>query len=396
MKKSIQIRIIYMVTVFATMILTGCTEPKLFSTYQKVMFPVTRVSESSVKTIEFLNNSNKSVQHILSVEFYAGSNDVGHYQVKEVRVGTEVADLKDIFVPPMGVLSVDVTYTPLDLITTEAGYAGWVTSSSDKGRMEDFPQAISIMGNIMKGANKDASAEETEDYRPAIHRAVLVVTYDSPAEGYSEVEFIGGAIPGPNGEMSAAPMGGLQRTECVVGGTQACFNGSFSIHLPSIMSSGPMEVPLTSPVPITVDGSTSEMNMDLFPPVLIVIKGNGPGEPLEGKPVDAISIIISGTEGAVGKGTFDGSNLTLSGIGFRIRMDLKEITEDMITPKLNMMVDFNVTELDVFTEEPFDGENIVFGVDTTLSEAPSGNGLVDPFLGGAQVIVRFNGKLELP
>jgi len=162
------------------------------------------------------------------------------------------------------------------------------------------------------------------------------------------------------------------------------------------MSGGALEVPMNGAIPFKFDAGSAELNMDEFPPVLIVVKGNGPGEPLEGKPVDAITIIISGTPEIISNGSFDGSSLSMSEIAFRIRVLLGEKTYEDITPSLATAVDFNITGLEIATDEPFDGSKIIFGVETTLSEAPSGNSLFDTFLGGARVVVKFTGMLELP
>lgn len=425
------------VAVCALFVLAACTEPGLFSSYSKVVYPVTRVTDSSTKTVQLLNESTEGIQHVLGVHYYSNSNGAGHFTITDVRVNTQSVNKTNIFIPPMGVLEIDIVYAPLNLVTTEAAYFGWVTTPDMKGDLEDFGYvppfekkaqmkgAVFFMSDVIvegdadddvaedKKLDEDQGKEENTDkelgldeeddfgeddltgHRPAIHRAVLEVVYDKPAEGYSHTELVGGAIPGVYGEESANPPGGTARTECVVGGTTACFSGDFSIELPGLMN-GAIEVQMTGAIPIEIDGSTAKMDMDQFPPILIVVKGNGPGEPLEGKPVEAISIVISGTVGAEGDGSFDGGNLELSKVGFRIRMDLKEISEEDLSQKLSTMVDFDIEGLDIFTEEPFDGEKMRFGVDTVLSSAPSGNGLIDPFLGGAKVIVRFSGKLTLP
>lgn len=443
-------RYVFKIALFLLLlVIASCSEGGLFSGYRKEAFPTTRVTGSNTKTIQILNESETDVQHILSIAFYANSNENGHFQVSEVRVGTEKVGQKDVFIPPMGVLNLDLAYAPLNLETTEATYGGWTTTSEDRGekvKIEDVAEdvaevkgAVSMMAGLIRskdskdneddtsaeddegstegvegGASEedeDSAAENTTDeeqetndeprttideYEPAIHRAMLIVAYDNPQAGYVHVELVGGAVPGPNGEVTAIPMGGAGEGECVAQGTTACFTGTFSIDLPGLMTGGAVEVPMNGPVPFTVENGAAELNMDEFPPVLLALKGNGPGEPLEGKPVDAVSIVISGTPECIATGSFDGRNLSLAGVGFRIRVLLGEITYDDINPGLVSAVDFNIEDLEIITDEPFDGSKIIFGVEATLSENPSGNGLFDAFLGGVRVVVKFTGMLELP
>jgi hypothetical protein len=353
----------------------SCTEGGLFTGYRKEVFPVTPVTESSSKTVQILNDSATSVQHVTAMAFHAASNKEGHFQITEVRSGEEKVGQKDIFVPPMGVLNVTITYAPLNIETTEADFGGWVTRRDDRGYV-------------------DAGGDASED--AAIHRTMLTVAYDNPRAGYVYIELVGGAEPGPNGETSAVGTGGTSGDQCSAGDSTTCFRGTFSIDFPGLMSGGAIEVPMHGAIPFRFEDGAAELNMDEFPPVLIALKGNGPGEPLEGKPVDAISVIISGKPETVAKGSFDGRTLALSDVMFRIRVQLGELTYEDITPGLATAVDFNLEGLEVATEEPFDGGKIIFGVETTLSSSPSGNGLFDSFLGGARVIVKFSGALELP
>jgi hypothetical protein len=296
----------------------------------------------------------------------------------------------------MGVLNLELAYAPLDIETTEAHFNGWTTTSEDRGwvessgEVEDKARPKGALSYMMK------MAEDDEVEESAIHRAMLVVAYDKPGEGYDHIELVGGAIPGPNGEETAVGMGSGGDGDCEASGDRACFRGTFAIDMPGLMSGGALEVPMSGPLPLTIAGGAAEINMDEFPPVLIVVKGNGPGEPLEGKPVDSISIVISGTKETKATGSFDGRVLTLSETSFRIRVLLGEITQEDINPGLAAAVDFDLGGLEVTTDQPFDGSKIIFGVETTLSATPSGNDLFDSFLGGARVIVKFTGMLELP
>jgi len=423
----------------------GCSEMQSFSTYRKETYSATRVTGNRVKTVQILNESETDVQHIMSVGFWANSNEHGHFQVSRVSVGSEQVGQKDIFVPPMGVLNVEITYAPLSLETTEATFNGWLTTADDRfdpvtidenfsGGVESSKatkragtrSAVVSMSQVMNAkASSDeemdlpseSDDEESEDgdevdedveldesapastvmeYEPAIHRAMLIVAFDKPRGGYSNIELVGGAVPGPNGEETAVGMGGLSGGDCVASGTTMCFTGTFSIDLPGVMSGGAVEVPMAAPLSFELDGSALKLDMNEFPPVLILLKGNGPGEPLEGQPIEELSIVISGSPDVTGVGTFDGSVLSMTEVGFRIRVVMGGITYEEITPGLGAAVDFTIDNLEAITDEPFDGSKIIFGFETTLSQSPSGNGLFDAILGGIRVVVKFSGMLDLP
>lgn len=388
MKKWLKIGICLIVPVLA-----GCSAKMLFSSWNRETFPTTRVSQSSTKTLQVLNESPTEIQHVMSMAYYTNSNKEGHFQITDIRVGTEPAGQKDIFIPPLGVLNIGITYAPLNLETSEAEYAGWITTSEDRAEPVTIEKEEPV--EAMKEMIGTKALGDAKEYEPAIHRSVLMIAYDGPEEGYVSFELVGTAIPGPNGEETAIPVG-QGAGECDVGGNRACFIGTFSIDLPGLMSGGALEVPMNGPLPLTIDGGAAELDMNEFPPIIIPLKGNGPGEALEGKPVDAVTIIISGTPDTVTKGSFDGANLILSDVSFRVRVDLGELTYDDITPGLATAVDFNIPGLEITTDQPFDGANISFGVETTLSSNPSGNGLFDSFLANAKVVVKFMGKLELP
>ncbi len=423
----------------------GCSEMQSFSNYRKETYSATRVTGNRVKTVQILNESETDVQHIMSVGFWANSNEQGHFQVTKVSVGSEQVGQKDIFVPPMGVLNLEITYAPLNLDTTEATFNGWLTTADDRfdpivldesfsGGIESSKiakragtrSAVVSMSQVMNAKastdeeidmSSEADDEESEgieeveetveldesipaptimEYEPAIHRAMLIVAFDKPRGGYSNIELVGGAVPGPNGEETAVGMGGLSGGDCEASGTTMCFTGTFSIDLPGVMTGGAAEVPMAAPISFELDETSLKLDMNEFPPVLIALKGNGPGEPLEGQPIDELSIIISGSPDVVGVGTFDGSVLSMTEVGFRIRVVMGGITYEEITPGLAAAVDFTIDNLEAVTDEPFDGSKIIFGFETTLSQNPSGNGLFDSFLGGIRVVVKFSGMLDLP
>lgn len=397
MRVSSKIAILVLLASFA-----GCSNARLFSGYQRENFDLTRVTESKNKTIQIVNDSPTAIQHIQGISFYSNSNEAGHFQVIETKVGATVVGQQDIFVPPMSDLKIKVTYAPLDLDTTPAGFAGWVTRPTDRWEAVDLNSFdVPASGEETKSKNAvnvmtKLAGKEAYYYKPAIHRAMLLVIYDKPSEGYLSIELVGGAVPGPNSEVTAVPLGGSGGENCVAGGKTACFTGSMSIDLPGLMKGGAVEVPMQGSIPFEIDGSSMKLVMDQFPPVLMALEGNGPGEPLEGKPIDAISIIISGVTGTEAFGSFDGQSIQLSEAIFRVRVLLGKVDYADIGPGLAAAVDFNIDPLEITTDEPFDGSKIVFGMETTLSDSPSGNGLFDAFLGSARVVVKFKGMLELP
>lgn len=396
--------IYYIICLFVVLLTASCTPDPLFTEYTKEVFNLTKVTESDVRTIKILNESNEEIQHIVSMAFHAESNKNGHFQIQGVDVGTSRVGLKDLYIPPMGILKLNISYAPLNLETSEESFGGWITKEDDKGIVEVSDNGDIIVRSSLLESSTDimsALGGEVEDqtllgYEPAIHRAMLIIGYDRPREGYIYIELIGSAIPSPDGEISAiAPGSAVGGSDCMAEGTTACFRGTFSIDLPGLMSGGALEVPMT-PFPITIDGSSAEINMNEFPPVLIALVGNGPGEPLEGQALDALSIVISGMEDSISQGSFDGRNLEMSDVTFRVRIALGELQPEDINQGLNAAVDFNIPDLEITTEEPFDGSRIIFGTEATLSDNPSGNSLFDSALGGARIIVKFTGQLELP
>ena len=352
----------------------GCSGGGMIGvSWHTVVFPTTRITEVTTKTIQLANDSDTTM-HVIGINFYGDSNSGGNFVISSVKVNAAPASTGSITIPPKGVLEIAISYAPSNL-TSSAGANEATLSGSEVSALQAY--GVALGGEAKR----------------AIHEALIVVAYDKPA-GYANIKVVGVAVPGPNGEVSAPPLGG--GGECMPSGNTACFTGTFSIHLPGLMSGPPLEVPMHGAIPIKIEGSAAEIDMNEFPPILIPLKGNGPGEPLEGKPVEAITIIVSGEPDTSAKGSFDGSTLKLSGTNLRVRVDLGELTYDDITPNLATAVDFCVRDLVLDTLVPFDGTNITFGTETTLSQSPSGNNLFDSFLANAKVVVKFTGRLLLP
>ncbi len=135
--------------------------------------------------------------------------------------------------------------------------------------------------------------------------------------------------------------------------------------------------------------------MASFPVALFVVEGNGPGEPLEGQPLSALSIAVSGDDKTVAEGSFDGSEFNLTGAGFRIRIYLSSITMDDVG-SVAAPIDFKVDGLNVTTSSPLSGGKLTLHIETTLGQNPTGNALADPILSGRQIVVDISGTLEQP
>ena len=378
------------IVVFLAIFLFGCSGGGgQFASYEREYLGKAAIGGSVTKQIVLRNASLTEVEHITGLNFNAGNNTAGHFRIDKVEVGGVVQNPrdKDISIPAGSILQIYVTYQPLNLETTIADFGGWETGVQERYVPQkpstDDDGAIKAMGSLL-GKSEDASES-------AIHRAILAVVYDFPRMGVVQFELVGEAVPGVNGETSAA---GGSKGECPEEGGALCYTGGFAIDLPDIMTTGPKLLQLMGPVVFQAAGSSVTLDMSTFPSAFLVLKGNGPGEPLEGKPIGAISIVISGSEGIKANGTFDGSNLELNGVTFRIRVILGEISEEDITPGLQAAVDFNITDLTMKTSKPYTNGSITLIVEATLAKEPSKNPMFDQFLGGTRVNVTMDGTLS--
>ena len=380
---------------FVVMGLMACEGSDHFFKYYREEFPVTAIGSETTKTFTFENPSKTKVQHISVITFTATSNTAGHFRVDKVRLNDEIVANKDIAIPVGAIVSVDVIYSPRNLDTTIATYAGWSTGEPVRyiPQKPKDPEVDDATKSISRMLTKtEISAPEPEE-GDAIHRAILGAQYDFPSQGLYEVELVGYAVPGPNGEISVGGGGGAGAAACPATGGIACYVGNFSIELPTLMPGKPEETPMPAPVLFHVQNGAVRLDMDDFPAVLFVLKGNGPGEPLEGQPISAVSIVIGGAPDKEATGTFDGSALNVSGATFRVRVVLGEIKQEDVTPGLAAAVDFTLPDCSITTETPFANGSITLKVDKTLSDSPAGNPLFDQFLGGAQVVVTMKGEL---
>lgn len=361
--------------IFLLLLGTGCnTAPTQFVSWQQQMFDQTPITGSQTKIISLRNESPTENQKLLGVGFDGSAKGDGNFQIDKVSVGDRVVGLKDIIVPPQSSLNIQITYRPRNLETTQADFGGWVTG--EKPRFVPY---------------KPGEEPVEPDTSLAIHRAVFLAVYDIPKAGITQIEFVGNAVVGPQGEISLPEAGS---GPCEAGGGVGCFTGDFLIDIPKFFSKGGQALPLSGPIRFGIADGKASLRMEDLPPILFPLKGNGPGEPLEGQPVSAVTIIIKGMSGSEATGTFDGSRIELQNVGVRVQVVVGELDPKDIV-NISPLVDFNVDKLMMITEEPFTDGNITLKIDTTLSQNPSGNPLFDEFLGNAEIIVRFKGRLSL-
>jgi hypothetical protein len=378
----------------ALAVVCACSDAGQFASYQREFIGETEIGKSVTKKIVLQNTNLTDVQHISGLNFDAGYNTEGHFRIDKVEVGGVVHNPKneDITVPAGSIVEVYVTYQPLNMDTTAITLGGWTTG--EKPRYEPLaPEEVGSAAKTMKALfGGKAEGEIKEEKDKAIHRAIVAAVYDYPQMGILQLEVVGEAKVGADGSTSAA---GGSSGECPSDAGMLCYTGGFAIEMPDIMTGGAKQLKMTAPAVFKTAGSNVSIDMGTFPAVLLVLKGNGPGEPLEGKPINAISIVISGAEGVEATGTFDGSNLTVNKVAFRIRVVLGEITEKDITPGLQASVDFSVKELELKTTKPYTNGSIGLMVDATLPAEPSGNPTFDQFLGNARVVVTMNGTMAV-
>lgn len=362
------------VTLLILSLSCGACAPSQFATWQQENFETTPITQSQTKVISFRNPISESVQTLLGVGFDGKGDGRQHFRIDKVMVGNRVVGQKEIVVPPGSSLNIQVTYEPRNLETTQASFGGWVTGVEERFVPYD----------------PDHPPQPKEE-ELAIHRVVLLAVYDYPQGGIAQVELVGKSVPGPDGEISLPEIGA---GECEAGGGRACFTGNFSIDVPKLFATGPQEQSLVGPIRFQIAGASATLHMEDVPPIILILRGNGPGEPLEGQPVNAVSIAIRGFGSLSAAGTFDGSQLELQGLAFRVQVFVGELgVEDILT--ISPIVDFTIEDLMMTTEVPYTDGRITLLIDTTLSEKPAGNPLFDDFLGGAQILVRFLGELAL-
>lgn len=339
-----------------------------FTAWQDEQFAATKITESTTKTFTLANSSGDSEQHIRAIAFDRGSNSAGHFRIDKLEVSGQAVSPADIVVPPGSSLMVTVTYSPMNLDITQASYGGWVTGEPERW----IPK-------------KPEEVNKTEE-KDIIQRAIIEAVYDKPGEGIYYVQLIGEAMPGPNGE----DQGGGAFAACTPGNGIACYTGGFAVDIPDLAPGGPKALELTGPMRFNISGGTAKLRMDDFPYALMVLRS----EEVPKLPSNVTAtLVISGAQGVEANGTFDGARLSLSGVSFRIRVALGELTVDQVKQGISALVDFNLPDLKIETTKPFAQGAITLHLETKLPENPSGNELFDQFLSGVKITAIMEGQL---
>ncbi|HPM41874.1 MAG TPA: hypothetical protein PLY45_05515, partial [bacterium] len=370
MKRSAQIFLVAMAALLSSCAGSGSS----FCDWSIQELGTARITESITKTIVLANPSEDKEQHLLGVAFDRGTNVDGHFRMDSVKVGNQEVSPNDVVVPPGGVLSLTVTYSPVNLESTKADWGGWVT-----GRERRW---IPVTEEEYERQRQEEAAE------PVVHRAIIQAVYDHPNEGIYYVQVVGYAEEGPNGEISVEGGGG----SCTPGGGTACFTGGFSLDLPTLAPGGPKPLEMTGPIKFETSGGSATLRMDDFPYVIYYLRSDEIPELPSG--VNA-TLVLSGGQGAEATGTFDGSRIELSGVVFRIRVALGEMSAEEVKAGMSALVDFEVGELEITTIKPLSQNEIAMRLETSLPQNPSGNALFDQFLSGAKVIALMEGELAL-
>lgn len=362
-------KLLYIIAV--AMFLVGCSSNSQFSGWQTEEFDRTPITESVTQTFMLGNPSSDTEQHVRAIAFDRGSNAAGHFRIESIQVGALEVEADDIVVPPESPLKITVTYTPKNMETSIASYGGWITGEEERWTPK-HPDDV------------DKALEKDE---VAIHRSLLLATYDHPQEGIFYVQLVGEAEEGPNGEDESG--GGF--ASCEPGGGTACYTGGFAIDIPQLAPGGPKALELTGPIKLAINGSSVKMYMDEFPNAIMYLRSEEIPQLPSGV---TATLVLSGSEGVEAEGTFDGSRVTIDGVSFRIRVTLGEVTAEQIRSGISALIDFDVADLQITTIVPFDAGDITMHMETVLPENPSGNELFDQFLTGAEIIAIMEGELS--
>jgi len=347
---------------------SACSEGGSFVVFETEVFGTTAVTEATSKTIILGNSSYEEEQHIRAIAFDRGSNAAGHFRIDGLEVGGQLVESSDIVIPPGSSLQVTVTYAPMDLDPSTAAYGGWVTGDNERW----IPKHPDEVGNEEEG--------------PIYHRAILEAVYDYPKDGIFYVQLVGDAEEGPDGEEQA---GGAFAT-CIPGGGTACYTGGFALDMPQLAPGGPQELEITGPIRFGMSGGEVTLRMDDFPYAIMYLRSEEIPQLPSGV---TATMVISGAVGVEATGTFDGTRITIDGVGFRIRIALGELGAEQIKQGISAMVDFELEDMTIETIRPLAQGMITMRLETTIPQDPSGNELFDQFLSGTTVIAIMEGEL---
>ncbi|MFH0800219.1 MAG: hypothetical protein V2A66_08595 [Pseudomonadota bacterium] len=362
-------RLLHIALATSALLVASCSgSGSSFTGWQTESFDTTAVTASATKTFVLGNASDDNEQHIGAIAFDSGSNAAGNFRIDKLTVSGREVPATDIVIPPGSALSVQVTYAPLNLETSQASYGGWITGEPKRW----IPKNPADVGH-------DAP-------EPVIHRSLIEAVYDHPKDGIYYVQLVGEAKAGPGGEVQA---GGANAT-CTPGSGTACYTGKFALDIPQLAPGGPKPLEMTGPIRMSFSGGSASMRMDDFPFVIYYLRSTEIPKLPSGT---TATLVISGATGTEAAGTFDGSRLSLKSVTFRIRVALGELTVDQVKQGMSALVDFNVPDLEIQTIKPLSQGAITLHLETTLPQNPSGNELFDQFLSGVKVIAVLEGEL---
>ncbi len=353
-------------------LLLSCTSESQFSGWQTEVFDTTQITSSTIRQFVLANESSENEQHIREIAFDRGSNAAGHFEIISVKVGSMAVEPIDIVIPPKSALVVLVKYEPKDLVTSEVVYGEWRTGGEERW-IPKHPDEV--------------AREQQEIDLTAIHRAIIEIVYDYPKEGIFFIQLVGQAMPGPMGEEESASGAGV----CTPGNGMACYTGGFALDIPQLAPGGPKPLELAGAISIYVGGEV-KMKMEDFPNAIMYLRSEEIPQLPSGV---TATLVLSGTEGVEASGSFDGSRITLTGVSFRIRVSLGELSAEEVKQGMSPLVDFDVGGLTIDTTNPLTQGAITLHMETELSSNPSGNELFDQFLSGAKIIAIMEGKLEM-
>lgn len=356
-------------SVAAALLLSACAgSGGQFTSYQVEEFGETMVTATTTKSFSLGNGSMEGEQHIRAIAFDRGSNAAGHFRLDRITIGGREVPPTDIVVPPGSAATVQVSYSPQDLKSSQAAYGGWVT------------------GEPRRWIPRDPNDAGDDAPEPAIHRAIIEAVYDHPSDGILYVELAGRATTGPNGETVA----GGNLAQCTPGGGTACYEGGFALDIPKLAPGGPKPLDISGPIRMGISGGAATMRMEDFPFVIYYLRSEDIPQLPSGT---TATLVISGAAGKEAAGTFDGARLTLKGVAFRIRVALGELGLEQIKQGMPALVDFVLPDLEITTISPLDQGVITLRLETVLPQNPSGNEMFDQFLSGAAVIATMEGNL---
>ena len=112
---------------------------------------------------------------------------------------------------------------------------------------------------------------------------------------------------------------------------------------------------------MSINDGEVKLRMDDFPYAIMVLRSEEIPQLPSGV---TATLVVSGGQNKEADGTFDGSRLMLTGVVFRIRVALGELTLDQIKQGLSPLVDFELSDLKIETTKPLTQGAITLHLET--------------------------------